>query len=230
MSYIMQKRSVTVLINLNSSIFFHNIIYNMYSIQFHCHPFTKFDIYYLVPKGVCLIHWVQLICLISCLLSVLLLCFICSFGSFVAFFNPSYSPTAGPQWKKISSLWLYALTEGHSGDVKGDILFIFWKYDNTCSFYLAQLCTCILLSLQSSISRPTFFGNSFLLSIGCICRNYWEGCTSLTSSQNIRIKIQWKFNSRLFSNGKISKKNNEKSCQSFQKKLTPICCCWIMNL
>ena len=181
----MQKRSVTVLIHLNSSILFHNIFYNMYSIQFHCHPFTKFDIFYLVPTGVCLIHWVQLICLISCLLGVLLLCFICSFGSFVAFFHPSYSPTAGLQWKKISSL-----NRRPFWRCKGRYFVHFPENMKTCSFYLAQLCTCILLSLQSSISRPTFFGNSFLLSIGCICRNYWEGCTSLTSLQNTTMKIQ----------------------------------------
>ena len=57
----------------------------------------------------------------------------------------------------------------------------------TCSFILLSYAPFSFLCNHPS--RPTFFGNSFLLSIGCICRN-WQGCTSFTSYKNITLLLR----------------------------------------
>ena len=57
----------------------------------------------------------------------------------------------------------------------------------TCSFILLSYAPFSFLCNHPS--RPTFFGNSFLLSIGCICRN-WQGCTSFTSYNNITLLLR----------------------------------------
>ena len=76
----------------------------------------------------------------------------------------------------------------------------------TCSFILLSYAPFSFLCNHPS--RPTFFGNSFLLSIGCICRN-WQGCTSFTSYKNITI-LSWLTKSSI-----LTLSSDQKSISSF---------------
>ena len=68
-----------------------------------------------------------------------------------------------------------------------EIFSSFSEHMITCSFILLSYAPFSFLCNHPS--RPTFFGNSFLLSIGCICRN-WQGCTSFTSYNNITLLLR----------------------------------------
>ena len=89
----------------------------------------------LSQTGSLLIHRVWLICLISCFLSVLLLCFICSFAPFVAFFLLILLHPLPVRNERILAPFMLQM-QAILGDVKGNIWFIFRTYDN--SFFLSS--------------------------------------------------------------------------------------------